>query len=195
MTDVGSVDADTPEPGKPGRDVDGRRALLRRSILLQLKLVVDGLRDFLLVPIAMGATLMGLLRGGDEPAREFNRVIELGRATDEWIDLFGIHQAPGSQSSDIPGPGVRNPAVQSTEVQTKEDGDGEVRATGEQPPDPGHSYPRNLEEWANRAEAVIQNEIKSGELSEQAARALRRALGRLQEDHKPARQDSKRSDQ
>jgi len=181
MTDVGSVEADPPDPGKPGRDFDGRAALLRRSILLQLKLVVDGLRDFLLVPIAMGATLLGLLRGGDEPAREFNRVIELGRATDEWIDLFGIHQASDMHAAEIPGPDVDSPDVESTEMQQ-----GEVRTAGVHPADPDLSPPRNLEEWANHAEAVIQREIKSGELSEQAARALRRALGRRDADRNAA---------
>ncbi len=81
-----------------GQDTGARGELIRRSIMLQLKLIVDGVRDFLLVPVALVATLAGLLRGGDDPSREFNRVIELGRATDEWIDLFGVHQGgPGSR--------------------------------------------------------------------------------------------------
>lgn len=129
-----------------GQDTGARGELIRRSIMLQLKLIVDGVRDFLLVPVALVATLAGLLRGGDDPSREFNRVIELGRATDEWIDLFGVHQA-AREAADVP--------------------DGAQGAS-----------PRNLEEWANRAEAAIQKEINSGELSEQAARALRRAMGR-----------------
>lgn len=127
-----------------GSDNTARGTLVRRSFLLQLKLVVDGIRDFLLVPVALVATLLGLLRGGANPAREFDRVIELGRASDEWIDLFGIHQEAQSAQADENNPG----------------------------------NPRNLEGWAGRAEAVIQAEIRSGELSEQAASALRRALGR-----------------
>lgn len=170
MTDGRSDDAGRLDPDQPSGVSDGRGALIRRSFLLQLKLIVDGIRDFLLVPIAMVATLLGLLRGGDEPAREFNRVIELGRQSDEWIDLFGIHQ-----DSAVPNP----------EVQSSED-----VAAGVRSPGPGGNHPRNLEAWANRAEAAIQNEIKSGQLSEQAARALRRALGRTEEDGAPPEKNS-----
>ncbi|NND45572.1 MAG: hypothetical protein HKN58_09630 [Xanthomonadales bacterium] len=69
-----------------------RAALLRESIVFQLKLLVDGTRDFVLVPVAMFATLVGLLRGGDQPAREFHRVLELGRQSEQWINLFGQHE-------------------------------------------------------------------------------------------------------
>lgn len=70
-----------------------RGALVRNSVVFQLKLMADGLRDLALVPVSLIATLVGLLRGGDKPEREFQQVIELGRASEQWINLFGSHQA------------------------------------------------------------------------------------------------------
>jgi hypothetical protein len=71
--------------------VEGRSSLVRESLIFQLKLIVDGFRDFALVPVSLVATLVGLVRGGDEPDREFRQVLELGRQTEHWINLFGQH--------------------------------------------------------------------------------------------------------
>jgi len=45
-----------------------------------------------LLPVSLLATLIGLLRGGDEPGREFNQVLQLGRESEKWINLFGTHE-------------------------------------------------------------------------------------------------------
>ena len=66
-----------------------RIRLIRDSAILQAKLVVDGVRDALLIPVALIATLIGLLRGGENCSQEFRRVIELGRRSERWINLFG----------------------------------------------------------------------------------------------------------
>ena len=70
-----------------------RVRLIRDSATLQLKLVADGLRDALLIPVSLIATLIGLLRGGADCDLEFRRVIKLGRRSERWINLFG-HQRP-----------------------------------------------------------------------------------------------------
>lgn len=71
---------------------DKRGTLIRESLVFQLKLIADGVRDFALVPISLVATMVGVIRGGDEPEREFERVIELGRRSEQWINLFGQHE-------------------------------------------------------------------------------------------------------
>ena len=81
-------------------DTDGtsrnpRTELVRDAAVLQLKLLVDGLRDALLIPISLVAALLGLLRGGPDCDREFRRVIKLGRRSERWINLFGHHQPLG----------------------------------------------------------------------------------------------------
>ena len=70
-----------------------RIELLREATILQIKLLVDGLRDAILVPISMLAALIGLIRGGADCDREFRNVIKLGRRSERWINLFG-HQRP-----------------------------------------------------------------------------------------------------
>lgn len=70
-----------------------RITLIRESATLQLKLIADGFRDALLIPVSLIATVLGLLRGGEDCDLEFRRVIKLGRRSERWINLFG-HQRP-----------------------------------------------------------------------------------------------------
>jgi len=71
-----------------------RFALIRRTTILQLKLLADGVRDAILIPVSILAALVGLLRGGNDCDREFTRVIKLGRRSERWINLFGHHAPP-----------------------------------------------------------------------------------------------------
>jgi hypothetical protein len=73
-------------------DTSKRGELFREAVVFQLKLMADGFRDLVLMPVSLIATLIGLLRGGDEPDREFRQIIEIGRGTEIWINLFGNHQ-------------------------------------------------------------------------------------------------------
>ena len=76
---------------------DPRADLLRRAVVLQFKLVVDGMRDALLIPLSLIAAIIGLARGGENADEEFRRVIKLGRRSERWINLFG-HQPPLGKS-------------------------------------------------------------------------------------------------
>ena len=62
-------------------------SLVRRTILFQLRLMADGLRDLLLSPIAVIAALLGLLRP-DNPSWALDRLMMMGRLSDRWINLF-----------------------------------------------------------------------------------------------------------
>ncbi|MGA0266291.1 MAG: hypothetical protein ACO3KY_10430 [Lysobacterales bacterium] len=76
-----------------GKSTDGKRmALFREAAVFQLKLAADGFRDLILVPVSLIAALVGLMRGGGYPEKEFRDVIELGRRTERWINLFGTHE-------------------------------------------------------------------------------------------------------
>jgi hypothetical protein len=70
-----------------------RIRLIRETATLQLKLLLDGFRDALLIPVSLVASLVGLLKGGDDCDTEFQRVLKLGRRSERWINLFG-HQRP-----------------------------------------------------------------------------------------------------
>lgn len=68
-----------------------RGELVRDAVVFQLKLMADGFRDLVLMPLSLVAVLAGLVRGGNEADREFEEVLNLGRKTERWIDLFGRH--------------------------------------------------------------------------------------------------------
>lgn len=70
-----------------------RTDLIRETAVLQVKLLIDGLRDAILIPVSIVAALIGVLRGGPDCNREFRRVLKLGRRSERWINLFG-HQRP-----------------------------------------------------------------------------------------------------
>jgi len=80
-------------------DQSKRGTLIRNAVVFQLKLMADGLRDLVLLPVSLVATVIGLLRGGDEPEREFLQVIEIGRESEEWINLFGNHDVQEDTSA------------------------------------------------------------------------------------------------
>lgn len=82
-----------PHMSKP--DYSPRIQLARDAAVFQLKLIADGFRDALLIPISLVAALIGLLRGGDDCDQEFRRVIKLGRRSERWIDLFGQQRPLG----------------------------------------------------------------------------------------------------
>ena len=53
----------------------------------------------------MLATLIGLLRGGEDCDREYRRVIKLGRRSERWINLFGaLRNAPPDLEHPAPFP-------------------------------------------------------------------------------------------
>jgi hypothetical protein len=76
-----------------------RGDLVRTTVVFQLKLMADGFRDLVLLPVSLVATLIGLLRGGDEPEREFHQVIQIGRQSEQWINLFGNHELADSSNA------------------------------------------------------------------------------------------------
>ena len=73
--------------------------LLRDVALLQVKLVVDGLRDVMLVPASLIAGLVSLLSSsGGKPGPQFYQLLGLGKQSERWINLFGAvdHSPDGS---------------------------------------------------------------------------------------------------
>ena len=76
-------------------DID-RWTMIRDMAVLQVKLIVDGLRDFLLVPASIVAGIVSLLSNEDgKPGTQFYRLLYLGKRSERWINLFGaIDNAP-----------------------------------------------------------------------------------------------------
>lgn len=77
-------------------DSSGNQTLIRDVALLQFKLIVDGLRDLLLVPASLIAGLFSLFSGSDgKPGSQFYQLVYWGKQSEHWIDLFGaVRNAP-----------------------------------------------------------------------------------------------------
>ena len=81
-----------------------RWTLLRDIAVLQVKLVVDGLRDLVLVPVSLIAGIISLVKSGDEPATEFYDLLKMGRRSERWINLFGAAErvhGPASEDDQL----------------------------------------------------------------------------------------------
>lgn len=80
------------------------RTLIRDVAVLQAKLIVDGLRDLVLVPASLVAGLISLASGRDgRPGPLFYQLLSMGKQSEQWINLFGAMQnAP--PDLDLPQP-------------------------------------------------------------------------------------------
>lgn len=89
-------------PPRPSRSV-----LIRDAAALQVKLIVDGLRDFLLVPISIGAGILSLLRSGEHGVgTEFYDLLNYGRRTERVINLFGAASRVHAPPEEASGPDI-----------------------------------------------------------------------------------------
>ena len=77
-------------------DVSGRWTLIRDVAVLQVKLIVDGLRDLILVPLSLVAGIVSLVSGEKGvPGTQFYRLLAVGKQSERWINLFGaLENAP-----------------------------------------------------------------------------------------------------
>ena len=69
-----------------------RWTLIRDTAVLQFKLIVDGLRDFLLVPLSLIAAIASLATSKDGvPGPHFYRLLQVGKqAGNRFIDALGV---------------------------------------------------------------------------------------------------------
>ena len=77
---------DPPPAGPPGSPDPRRWTLIRDTLAFQFKLLADALRDLLLSPVSLALAAADLILPGQG---RFYRLMELGRKSDRWIDLFG----------------------------------------------------------------------------------------------------------
>ena len=66
--------------------------LIRDIAVLQVKLIVDGLRDLILVPASLVAGIISLSKTKDGvPGTEFYTLVGVGKQSERWINLFGAY--------------------------------------------------------------------------------------------------------
>jgi hypothetical protein len=83
-----------PSPAGSGE----RWRFLRDVMVFQLKLLLDNLRDFALVPVSLVAALIDLLYRGEREGALFYKVLRWGAQSEEVIDVYSAieDQPPGS---------------------------------------------------------------------------------------------------
>lgn len=83
MTAMDTLSAN--DDGRPDR-----WTLIRDLAVLQAKLLVDSFRDLVLIPASLIAGIVSLVRTTDgKPGPEFYTLVEVGRQSERWINLFG----------------------------------------------------------------------------------------------------------
>lgn len=87
-------------------DLPDRWVLIRDVAVFQAKLLVDGLRDLVLVPLSLIAGIMSLASGKDGvPGTQFYRLLGVGKQSESWINLFGaMTNAPPDLEQPLPFP-------------------------------------------------------------------------------------------
>ena len=81
-----------PDPEAAGDHAD-RWTLIRDLFVFQAKLLVDGLRDLLLVPASLVAGIWSLVSGENgRPGPQFYKLVSLGKQSELWIDLFKAYE-------------------------------------------------------------------------------------------------------
>jgi hypothetical protein len=63
--------------------------LLRDLFIFQVKLVLDGVKDAVVIPISVVAVVLDLFMGGPRRGKIFYGVMEAGERFDRWLNLHG----------------------------------------------------------------------------------------------------------
>ena len=77
--------------------------LIRDMGVLQVKLLVDGFRDLILLPASLIAGMVSLLNSRNgKPGPHFYQLIAVGKQSESWINLFGaLRNAPRGIRTDV----------------------------------------------------------------------------------------------
>jgi hypothetical protein len=80
------------------------QVLIRALVLFQFKLLVDGLKDLLLIKAALVAVVLDLLIGGRQRGRFFQALLRGGGRFERWLNLYGARgfesEAPDRSAGD-----------------------------------------------------------------------------------------------
>ncbi|MCB1664942.1 MAG: hypothetical protein KDI28_04145 [Pseudomonadales bacterium] len=74
---------------------------LRCLVIFQLKLAADAVRDLVMSPISIIMFFLDLLLAPEEENSHYAQLMQFGRQSDRWINLFEEHtpaNAPSSES-------------------------------------------------------------------------------------------------
>ena len=81
----------------PKTNSDERWKFLRDFVVFQVKMLLDNVRDLVLMPVALGAALLDLILKGDREGARFYKVLRWGWHSEKVIDVYSAieHEEPG----------------------------------------------------------------------------------------------------
>lgn len=82
-----------PAPEPTPTNADERWTFIRDVIVFEIKLILDNLRDFLLVPASLIAAGIDLIFKGEREGERFYKVLEWGRHSEAVIDVYSCIEA------------------------------------------------------------------------------------------------------
>ena len=100
---------ETANAAEPIPERDPRQVFLRDAVVFHGKLLLDGLRDVVLFPVALITALIDLLRRDDPAGHRFYDVVHFARETEQWIDLF--EAADRAPDTGRPRPNIEGPRL------------------------------------------------------------------------------------
>jgi len=85
----------TPTPART--NAEGRWQFIRDVLVFQVKLLLDNVRDFALVPVSLSAAIIDLIFKGEHEGSLFYKVLRWGAHSEEVIDVYSAieHHDPG----------------------------------------------------------------------------------------------------
>ena len=72
----------------PQANSNARWKFMRDVIVFQLKMLLDNVRDFALMPVSLGAALIDLIYRGEREGALFYKVLKWGAHSEEVIDVY-----------------------------------------------------------------------------------------------------------
>ena len=98
----GQSSALVPVPGAK-LEINSRATLIREALVFQLKLAIDGLKDFVLVPVVFIALGLDLAAPGRQYGANLRRVFRMGHRFDRFLDLYKGGRGPGEMAPEDAG--------------------------------------------------------------------------------------------
>ena len=72
---------------------------LRCLVVFQLKLGADAIRDLIMSPVSIIIFILDLILKPNEQDSHYQQMMQFGRKTDRWINLFEDHYEPEESRS------------------------------------------------------------------------------------------------
>lgn len=120
------IDSHTPMSDEPSsRETPSRRKIVRDLVVFQVKLWLEGFKDFVLMPVSLGAALLDVLFRGTTGQGTLYAVMRLGDRFERWVNLYG---SLDEQSPD--GTGASLEATEDLRRGSFPEGEGDTSTVG-----------------------------------------------------------------